>query len=320
MPDRCSTITAALTWACARLSAAGCATPMLDAEVLLAHTLQQNRAWLRAHPEQHLTDSQIEDFVTLVLRRCTYEPVAYLVGHKEFFGLDFTVTSAALVPRPETELLVEIALGHIADKGKALWVADVGTGSGVLAITLAVHLPYAKVLATDISAQALLLAQDNARRHGVGERILFIQADLLPPVSISFDLVLANPPYLRSDELPPNSRAINKIDGLQGWHRAPACQGKRGGFSPKEAWEATLPLAWEPQIALNGGSDGLHVIRRLLTIMPPRLRPGGLFVMELGAAQAHPVLQIARKLFPRADISIRRDYAELERALVLIAP
>ncbi|MGQ9502904.1 MAG: N5-glutamine methyltransferase family protein [Anaerolineae bacterium] len=319
MPDRCSTIKAALAWACTQLSAVGCATPTLDAEVLLAHTLQRNRAWLRAYLEHRLTDSQIEDFVTLVMRHCTYEPVAYLVGHKEFFGLDFAVTPAALVPRPETELLVEIALAHVTDKSKALWVADVGTGSGVLAITLAVHLPRAKVLATDISAQALLLAQDNARRHGVSERILFIQADLLPPVGILFDLVLANPPYLRSDELPTNSSVLN-TDGSQGWRGLPACQGKREGFPSKETWGATLPLAWEPQIALNGGVDGLHVIRQLLTIMPPRLRSGGLFVMELGAAQGHTVSEIARMLFPRADISIRRDYAGLERAFVLIAP
>ncbi|MCS7259738.1 MAG: peptide chain release factor N(5)-glutamine methyltransferase, partial [Anaerolineae bacterium] len=182
MPNLCATIGAALRWAHARLRAAGCTTPVLDAEVLLAHTLQCQRTWLHTHPEHRLTESQIQNFVTLVMRRCAHEPVAYLVGHKEFFGLDFLITPAVLVPRPETELLVEIALEHARDRGKVLWVADVGTGSGVLAVTLAVHLPRARIVATDISAAAVLLARQNAQCHGVDNRILFLQADLLLPV------------------------------------------------------------------------------------------------------------------------------------------
>lgn len=314
----CSTIAVALNWASAQLSAAGCVTPVLDAEVILAHTLQRNRAWLYAHPEHHLTDSQIQGFVTLVLRRCAHEPVAYLVGHKEFFGLDFIITPVALVPRPETELLVEIVLEHVTDRGKALWMADVGTGSGVLAITLAVHLPRARVVATDISAPALLLAQHNAQRHGVSERLLFLQADLLLPVCIPFDIVLANPPYLRSDELCaiPSATAVDK---LRDWHKVLACRGKREKFPSEEASGMSLPLAWEPRIALDGGVDGLCVIRRLLAMVPRRLRPEGLFAMELGPVQARAISELARTFFPHAEVSLRRDYAGLERALVVIA-
>ncbi len=285
---------------------------------MLAYILQRDRAWLHAHREHHLTDPQIQSFVTLVMRRCAHEPVAYLVGHKEFFGLEFLVTPAVLVPRPETELLVEVALEHVKDRRKALWVADVGTGSGALAVTLAVHLPCARVVATDISAPALLLAQRNAQRHGVDRRILFVQADLLLPVCIPFDIVLANPPYLRSEELPKVPSAVAAGE-LRERRRVPACCGKRNRLSSEDSSEASLPLAWEPRLALDGGVDGLHVIRRLLAMVPSRLRYGGLFAMELGATQGHAVSQMTRALFPDAEISICRDYAGMERALVLIA-
>lgn len=317
MPGACVTIRAALRWACARLSAAGCDTPLLDAEVILAHILQCDRAWLHAHSEHRLTDLQIHRFVALVRRRRAHEPVAYLVGHKEFFGLDFLVTPAVLVPRPETELLVEIALEHVADKSQALWVADVGTGSGVLAVTLAAHLPRARVVATDITASALAVARRNARRHGVEGQILFLQADLLLPVCIPFDIVLANPPYLRRDELPTLADTTPERSGDRPGPPV-GCGGGEGASAEKKSG-ATLSLAWEPPVALNGGIDGLQVIRRLLTMLPPRLRPGGLFAMECGAAQGHALLELARALFPRATVSLRRDYAGLDRVLVVAA-
>ncbi len=285
---------------------------------MLAHVLGRERAWLLAHPEYHLQDCQLESFIALVNRRCSHEPVAYLVGHKEFFGLDFAVTPAVLVPRPETELLVELALEHVADRNKSLWIADVGTGSGVLAISLAVHLPRARVVATDISAQALQLARHNAHRHGVSDRVMFVQTDLLSPLQASFDLVLANPPYLCKDELPTTQSAIN-VGDLEGENGSSVrCRVMRGRLR-EEMLEARLALAWEPRIALDGGVDGLHVIGRLLTQMPQHLCPGGLFIMEIGAAQAETVLEMAYTLFPRAQVSIQRDYAGLERALVLVA-
>lgn len=318
MPGVGATISAALRWAYARLRAAGCDTPLLDAEVILAHTLQCDRAWLHAHPEHRLTEPQIHRFVTLVMRRCTYEPVAYLVGHKEFFGLDFFITPAVLVPRPETELLVEIALEHVPDKGRVLWVADVGTGSGVLAVTLAVHLPRARIVATDIAAAALAVARRNAQRHGVAERVLFLQADLLLPVSIPFDIVLANPPYLRRDELP--TLADTTAPERSGdRHGLSVCCGRREREPAEGESGATLSPAWEPPVALDGGVDGLQVIRRLLAMLPSRLRPGGLFAMEFGAAQAHTVLELARTFFPHAAISLRRDYAGLDRVLMVVA-
>jgi len=316
MPGACTTIAAALRWAYSRLSAAGCDTPILDAEVILAHTLRCDRAWLYTHPEHRLTEPQIQSFVTLVTRRCAHEPVAYLVGHKEFFGLDFLITPAVLVPRPETELLVEIALEHATDRSKALWVADVGTGSGVLAVALAVHLPRARIVATDISAPALAVARHNAQCHGVDRRIMFLQTDLLLTVPIPFDIVLANPPYLRRNALPTLANVVAPDKPGPG---SPVCRSKRERDSSGADSGTTLSLAWEPQIALDGGVEGLCVIRRLLAMMPSRLRPGGLFAMELGAAQAHVVLELAHTSFPHATITLRRDYAGLERVLIVVA-
>jgi release factor glutamine methyltransferase len=284
MPDTTPTVRQALGGTHDALRRAGCDTPDLDAEVLLGHVLGQERAWLYAHPEQRLDAAQAEAHASLVQRRMAHEPVAYLVGHKEFFGLDFAVTPAVLVPRPETELLIEAALDLTPERRAASVVADVGTGSGIIAVTLAVHLPGARVIATDLSPTALALAHRNAVRHGVADRVTCVQADLLAPLHAVFDTIVANPPYLRTDEMP---------------------------IGPS-------PLAWEPRQALSAGSEGLQVIRRLLALAAYRLRPGGRLIMEIGAGQGCAVLELVRAHFPHAYAHIRPDYAGLDRVLVLL--
>lgn len=296
------TIIQALGWARDALHGVGSDTPELDAEVLLAHSLGQQRAWLYAHPEHHLDPTTVDAYVALVRRRVTGEPVAYLVGHKEFFGLDFDVTPAVLVPRPETELLVEICLSRLRDQEAVHTIIDVGTGSGILAVTLAVHLPAALVVAADLSLNALALARRNAARHNVVGRVAFVRADLLEPFGSAFDVIVSNPPYLRSDEMPQHTPASGCGENRRG---------RRVRFPD--------PLAWEPRAALAGGRDGLRIVQRLLQTAKRRLRSGGTLVMEMGARQGPAALALAHRYFPTADIAVHRDYAGLDRALVVSA-
>jgi release factor glutamine methyltransferase len=289
-----------LGWARRVLRCVGSDTPELDAEVLLGHCLGQQRAWLLAHPEQALDPATADAYATLVQRRAAGEPVAYLVGRKEFFGLDFDVTLAVLVPRPETELLVEVCLSRLSDRAADRTIVDLGTGSGILAVTLAVHLPRARLVATDLSPHALRLARQNAARHNVVDRVAFVQADLLGPFGPAFDVIVSNPPYLRSDEIP---------------RHAPTPAHDTASY--RADTRSADPLAWEPHKALDGGWDGLQVARRLLHTAPQRLRSGGVLLIEIGAGQGASVMALAHKCFPRADIALHRDYAGLDRVLVV---
>jgi release factor glutamine methyltransferase len=269
------------------LAGAGCDTPRLDAEVLLAHALNRDRGWLYAHPEQILSSHQLSVYQSLVSCRAKREPVAYLTGHKEFFGLEFTVTRDVLIPRPETERLVELALEWMAATSSPPIIADVGTGSGAIAVTLAVHLPQAQVIATDTSAAALVIAQRNATRHGVADRVGYVQGDLLAPLARRWRysyFIAANPPYLSQAEL---------------------------AAAPPEV------AHWEPHAALDGGPDGLSVIRRLLIMAADRLHPGGALLVEIGAGQGAEVLKLAQRHFPQAMVEIARDYAERDRLLAV---
>jgi release factor glutamine methyltransferase len=274
----------ALRQARSTLAAAGCDTAELDADVLLAHVLQCSRAWLYAHPQDRLTAEQTAAYRSLVERRASRQPVAYLLGHKEFFGLDFLVTPDVLIPRPETEQLVELALQLAPAPTARLLAADIGTGSGAIAVSLARHLPRARILASDISAAALAVARQNAVRHSVGERVLCVQADLLPACAGAFQLIVANLPYLSPADL---RRAAPEVTD------------------------------WEPRLALDGGADGLAVVRRLLARAVISLRTDGALLMEIGADQGTAVLELARRHFPHAAVEIARDLAHLERILVV---
>jgi release factor glutamine methyltransferase len=248
------TVAAALSWARGKLSAAAVGSPGLTAELLLGHTLACDRVHLLTHPEQSLLPSQSDVYRSLVGRRCAGEPLQYITGEQEFFGLPFRVTPAVLIPRPETEVLVEKALGLAAVCGVAR-VADVGTGSGCIAVSVAVAVRSAEIWAVDLSPDALEVARHNAARHRVADRIRFVVGDMMECFHPGpfFDLILSNPPYVAAEEI--------------------------AGLDPGVRDH-------EPHLALLGGNSGLDVVARLVQQASVRLAPGGRVLMEIGAGQS----------------------------------
>lgn len=280
-----ATVREALAWANGVLSAAGVPSPRLDAEVLLGHVLDWKRARLYARPESKLTDLQRQAFQATVERRRRREPVPYIVGHREFYGLDFVVDRRVLIPRPETELLVELALestAHFRARVQRLILADVGTGSGVVAISLAANLPGAAVYATEASAVALEVAALNAARHGVSSRVHLLSGDLLDPLHEPVHIIVANLPYVPTEHL---------------------------------AYSAPDVVAYEPLAALDGGVDGLMHIRRLLAQARHWLLPGGIMLLEIGAGQGQEVLTLSAQHYPTAKAELFQDYAGLDRVV-----
>jgi release factor glutamine methyltransferase len=281
--DRPWTVGRLLTWTTDWLGSRGSGSPRLDAEVLLASVRGCPRIALYTAFDELVADDQRGRFRELVRRRGAGEPVAYLVGEREFFSLPFTVSGAVLVPRPETEGLVVrvLDLCRASPQAAGSRIVDVGTGSGAIAVTLARHLPEARITATDLSPEALQVARGNAARHGVAERIEFVEADLLPE-SGAWDIVVSNPPYVREDEfdqLPPDVRL------------------------------------YEPRAALVAGPQGVEVIDRLAAAAADRLVAGGWLVVEMGPSVAaaaeqavvrHPQLELQPTL---------KDLAGLPRIL-----
>ena len=285
----------ALARAAGWLRAAGDATADLDAQVLLGHvTGEARRAALLAYPERTLAQQDAAAYARLVSRRAAGEPVAYLVGHREFMGLDFLTDPRALIPRPETELLVEAALGEARARlerdgaAQPPIVADVGTGTGAIALALAALEPrLTRIYATDISADALALARENAAWLGLGERITFLLGDMLAPLPEPVDLLLANLPYV----------------------------------APRDA--AALPAdvgRYEPALALYGADDGLGHLRRLLAQAPLHVRPGATLFLEFGFDQRTAVEALARAAFPGCVVRIGMDYAGFDRYAVVVVP
>ena len=295
------------------LHLAGCDSPQLDAELLLAHVLGWDRARLLAHPERALTAAEGEQFTALLARRQAREPLAYILGHREFYGLDFLVDRRVLVPRPETELLVEHTLDWARERmGKGgsgvathgiredsspirhrhphplapshcpLTIADVGTGSGCVAVALAVHLPRATVYALDSSADVLEVAAANVTRHGVEGQVRLLPGDLLESLPERVDVFVANLPYVRNDELATLEPEVRD---------------------------------YEPRAALDGGPDGLWQMRRFLAQAAAHLQPGGAIFLEIGAEQGQAVRECARQHFPRASVDVLPDYAGHDRVL-----
>ena len=260
----------------------------LEMQVLLAHVTGRNRAWVLAHPEAALNAEQEQKFLALKARYEAGEPLPYLLGHWEFYGLDFQVTPDVLIPRPETELLIETALAWVrkrSTRGAGLRFIDIGTGSGIIPVTLATLLPEAEISATDLSPAALAVARLNAERHAVAQRITFFEADLFPfnLQPLTFNLILSNPPYIPSETL----------HGLPIYGR-------------------------EPTLALDGGPDGLDIIRRLLAESQRRLAAGGALLVEIEYRQGPALREIARQHFPGAEIQILPDLAGLDRLLSVV--
>jgi release factor glutamine methyltransferase len=259
-------------------------TPALDLQVLLAHILDKGRSWVAAHPETPLTRPQLASVEEAISRLEAGEPFPYLIGHWEFYGLDFELTPDVLIPRPETELLVERAIQWLNASNQRRTVADVGTGSGCIAVTIAKNISGAKIVATDLSLPALEVARRNASKHNVEDQIGFVQCDLLPPHPDSlpayqhFDLVCANLPYIPSQTL------------------------------------RELPIyGREPTLALNGGADGLDVLRRLLQVTPRWMAHKGMILLEIEASQGMSAVSLAYDSFDNAQIRLHKDLAGKDR-------
>jgi len=271
-------------------------TPALDASVLIAHIIDQPRTWVVAHPELTLTTKQQNQLDDSLIHLELGEPFPYVLGHWEFFGLEFDVTPDVLIPRPETEILVEKAITWLQEFPGRRTIADIGTGSGAIAISIAVNIPDARVLATDISPKALEIAQKNACKFNVDKQIEFIECDLFPTEALlinrkslfanrnpSFDLICANLPYIPSETL----------------HNLPV-------------------FGREPTLALDGGADGLDLIRRLLDMGPRWLAQRGMMLLELESSHGIQALNLACDMFSKGTIRLQQDLAGQDRLLEII--
>ncbi len=267
-----------------RLQDAAVEEAALEADVLVRHVLGLERADLLARPETPLAPAQAATLEGLLARRERREPLAYLLGRREFHGLDFRVTPAVMVPRPETETLVEEALAWARSRPAPVTVADVGTGSGCIVVSLAVRLPDVRFLATDVSPAALAVAEENAHRHGVARRVRLLSGHLLQPLPGPVDLVVANLPYVPS----------GRLDSLQPEVRD-----------------------YEPRGALDGGPDGTDLLRPLLRQAGSYLRPGGALMLEIDEEQGPALAEAARSAFPAAAVSVLPDLSGRDRVLVV---
>jgi release factor glutamine methyltransferase len=310
MPDSAYTkretvfdVRGALKEAIARLRAAEVASHMLAAELLLMHSLGCDRTWLYTNPEARVDPAVVQAYFALVARRASGEPTQYLTGKQEFWGLEFEVTPAVLIPRPETEHVIEVALARLGPRGiqidmatgapsPELRIADVGTGSGCLAVAFAHELPHAKITATDISAGALEVARRNAARHLVQDRIHFVHTNVLDALiddplhrSRPFDLIASNPPYVARSQAGSLAREVRDH---------------------------------EPHAALFGGPAGTEMYSRLIEQTGRVLRPGGILVLELGYNSANEVLKMLEMEPHWTSVSITNDLAAIPRVVAAI--
>lgn len=273
--------------------AKGSATPRADAQILLAHTLGRNREWLISHSESFLTRAQSGKYLELCEKRAAGMPVAYITGFAGFYGREFVVNEHVLIPRPETEHLVEDAIAHLrakidpdASMKKLFTVFEAGVGSGAIACTIAAELPNAIVEGTDVSLPALKVAEHNARRFNVHARCKFYYADVVKSGGEkAYDLVVANLPYIPSAEVPEKPDAV--------------------GF--------------EPRLALDGGPDGLNAYRKLLAAVSRMLRPGAVLLMEAAPPTIRALQSLTQAVLPQAVTELRHDYAGQERYIYVKA-
>lgn len=257
----------------------------LEAEVMLMNVMRMQRQDLFSQQETDLTPQQEQALAQIMERRLTREPLAYILQYKEFYGVNLLVNSNVLIPRPETECLVEHALfmALMGMETPELVIADVGTGTGAIAINLALHLPAARVFAVDCADEVLDVAAYNVRAHNVADRVALGKGDLLDPIPEPMDLILANLPYIPTERIP---------------HLQPE-------------------VRQEPRLALDGGPDGLDLIRRLLQQAPAKLKEHGIVLLELDPEQVSAVEELARELFPGAELSVEKDLAQRDRIFLI---
>ena len=253
----------------------------LEGEILLRHTLQVDRVGLYSGLDREIGDDQKDVFWSLVRRRLSGEPTAYITGHREFYGLDFYIDNRVLIPRPETELLVEKAL-ELAQTRNMPVIADIGTGCGAIAISLARRLPLLKIYATDVSADALEVARINCQKHGVVGNVQLRHGDMLEPLPESVDLIVANLPYMTGGEISRSALAD-----------------------------------FEPLMALDGGADGLDKITRLCEQASDKLGRGGGMLVEIGLGQSQAVVGLMHRYFPSASVEVMPDLQGIERVVSL---
>ena len=292
-----TTITSATLATKLALQNAGIDEAPLEAEVLTRHVTGIDRAVFYAHPDRIITDHETQQLAILVSRRCQREPLPYLLGRWEFYGLDFMVSPSVLIPRPETEILVEQALlfaqssaakkrglATTTDGTHQFRILDVGTGSGCIAIALAKHLPQASIIATDISTEALVVSRQNVEKHNLQNQVRLIKCNLITARSGTFDLIVSNPPYIPDAEVPSLQQEVSR---------------------------------YEPKIALAGGSDGLGIIKRLLKQAANITAPDGAIMIEFNPPQRAALISIAHSILPGATCKVIKDLAGLDRLLVV---
>ena len=260
-------------------------TPNLDAQILLANALGKSRAWIISHPEEFLSKSDVSTWRVDLSSLQKGVPLPYVIGHWEFYGMDFAVTPDTLIPRPETELIVDQALDWLGEHQGYHLAVDIGTGTGCIAVALAKHESNLTVIATDISLSALKSASSNSCHHDVDERVHFLQCDLLFPLDMHFDLICANLPYIPTEILP-----SLKVFGR------------------------------EPDLALNGGKEGLDLIAQLLEIAPSYINLGGVLLIEIESTQGVQVQSIAKQHFPFANIRVIPDLSNHDRVVRIQQP
>lgn len=257
-------------------------TPSLDTQLLLAYALKRKKEWVLAHPENHLSTSELSTFEEYLDRLVSGEALPYLLESWEFYGRSFHVTANVLIPRPETELLIENALGFLRSHPEARLCADIGTGSGCIAISLALEIPDLHVIAVDVSPSAIEVARVNTRKHGVDDRVKLIVSDLLRPFDFRFGLICANLPYIPSERL--------------------------GRLAVAER---------EPNLALDGGMDGLDVIRRLARDLPEWLVPGGRALLEVDSSHAHVLAGELTSMYSSVRTDVLKDLSGRDRVVML---
>ena len=257
----------------------------LEAEVMLMNVMRMQRHDLFSQQETELSPQQEQGLAQIMERRLKREPLAYILQYREFYGVNLLVNPNVLIPRPETECMVEHALfmALMGMETPELVVADVGTGTGAIAINLALHLPAARIFAVDCADEVLDVAAYNIRAHNVMDRVTLGKGDLLEPVPEPVDLILANLPYIPTDRIP--------------------------NLQPE--------IRWEPEGALDGGTDGLDLIRRLLQQAPDKLKEHGIVLLELDPEQVPAVEEMSRELFPGAELSVEKDLAQKDRIFVI---
>ena len=256
----------------------------LEAEVLLRHVLKIDRATMFRDLDEDVSIEDSGNIASLVKRRTQREPLAYITGAKEFYGLPFVVSEEVLIPRQETELLVDTAIVQAKSLDKSeISIVDVGTGSGAIAVSLALNIPTSSVIAVDISESALTIADDNRRAHGLYSRIKLRRGNLLEPIVEKIDILVSNPPYIRSD----------KLTSLQ---------------------EEVLK---EPMVALDGGYDGLELIKKLLFQAVDKMSNPGVILFEIDSDQAAEAVKLSQQYFPSAITTVLKDLSNNERAVLL---